>query len=173
MSSVRLDGPERLPGVKPHLGISHHRPRVSPDALRTPVTRHDHRFRRSLRRAGCPRARRSPFCGKARGDHPRVVHDEKVILAQELGDLPEAPMADAPVGPAENEEARRGALPLRLLRDQLLRQRIVELFCPHSPTKRANFIADCLGLSNPVDSTFGLNRYLNRLGLSTKALKSY
>ncbi len=85
-----------------------------------------------------------------RGDHLRIVDDEKVIVVKQPVYLPEEPMVYSFARPVEDEKARRGALPRGRLRDQLLRQKIIERFCPHTLTKRANFIANCVAakLSN-------------------------
>jgi hypothetical protein len=65
--------------------------------------------------------------GKARLDHARVVHHQRVARAHERGQVGEGEVLEPAARRVQAQQAARGAPGGRALGDQLLGQRIVEL----------------------------------------------
>src|SRR5256885_128020 len=62
-----------------------------------------------------------------RGDHPGVVEDEEIALAEQLGQVSELPVPGGAGGAREVQEPRSVALGERVLGDLLRREREVEI----------------------------------------------
>src|SRR5262249_31722499 len=70
---------------------------------------------------------------KARLDHPRIVEHHDVAGSNEADDVPELPVTPGTGRAVEMQKPARAALRGGKLRDQLLRQLVVEVIAAHRP----------------------------------------